>query len=392
MMSVRYIKNVSLVLSVLMMCSLLGGCGAEKTQETVNSPVIEQQDTTNDEDKAIHKQAEESIIVTDSYGREVEVPKNVKTIIPLGNAPRMTTYLGIADRAVGIPQCESADSPIKAYAWISAPLWEDLPHVGNDALGAGEWYAEQIVACSPQLIICTYTGDVADDIQSQTGIPTIAVTSPALFSDEYNDSLRIIGEACGVSKRAETLIQYMKECLTDLENRTKDISDESKPTILAAGATFSGSHSIDGVYANYPVFKVLNVRDVAVGISEKSGGLLVDREQILEWNPDMIFFDAGSMEMIEADYDMDAAYFNQLKAVQNGELYQWPNSTWHYSNVEIPLVTAYYVGAMLYPDAFNDVDFEAKASEIFDMFLGEPDFLNVLEEHSVTYSKVTLGD
>ena len=377
-----------------MMSSLLGGCGINKTKERVNNQIVRQQDIANDEDKATTTDNRETktMIITDSYGREVEIPNHVERIIPLGDAPRMTTYLGLADRAVGIPQCETADSPIKAYAWISTPLWEDLPHVGNDSLGAGEWYPEEIVACNPDIIICTYTGDVAEDIQSQTGIPTIAVTSAALFSDEYNNSLSIIGEACGVSKRAEELTQYIEDCLADLEKRTKDIPDENKPTILAAGATFKGSHSIDGVYANYPVFKALNVKDVAIGISEKSGGLLVDKEQILAWNPDMIFFDAGSMEMIRADYDTDAAYFNQLKAVQNGELYQWPNSTWHYTNVEIPLATAYYVGAMLYPEAFDDVDFEAKASEIFNMFLGEPDFLDVLKQHSVTYSKVTLGD
>ena len=116
---------------------------------------------------------------------------------------------------------------------------------------------------------------------------------------------------------AEKLITYMDTCLLDLENRTKDIPDEGKPTILAAGASFKGGHSIDGVYANYPVFEVLNVKDVAVGISDKSGGLLVDKEQILEWNPDMIFFDAGNMEIVKEDYASDPKYFNDLKAVQN---------------------------------------------------------------------------
>ena len=47
---------------------------------------------------------------------------------------------------------------------------------------------------------------------------------------------------------------------------------------------------------------------------------------------------------------------------------------------------------MLYPEAFADVDFEAKASEIFDAFLGEPDFLRVLTDYSLCYGKVTLGE
>ena len=106
----------------------------------------------------------------------------------------------------------------------------------------------------------------------------------------------------------------------------------------------------------------------------------------------MIFFDVGSMNMVNDDYKADPAYFNSLKAVTDGKLYQWPNSTWHYSNVEIPLVTLYYVGGMLYPEQFKDVDFESKASEIFDTFLGEPDYLNTLKEAGAGYGPVTLGE
>ena len=85
------------------------------------------------------------------------------------------------------------------------------------------------------------------------------------------------------------------------------------------------------------------------------------------------------------------AYFEQLKAVQTGALYQWPNSTWHWSMWRSPLVSAYYTGSLLCPDAFADVDFEAKASEIFAFSWARPDYLTVLEEAGAGYGKVTLG-
>ena len=162
--------------------------------------------------------------------------------------------------------------------------------------------------------------------------------------------------------------------------------------VLGAAASFKGGHSIDGVYCKYPVFSILHANDAAKDVADKVGGVLVDKEQILSWDPDMIFFDAGNMELVNTDYAQDSAYFQQLKAVKNGELYQWPNSTWHWSNVEIPIVSCYYVGTLLYPDAFSDVDFEAKASEIFDMFLGQPDYLSVLEQAGAGYGKVSLGE
>ena len=47
---------------------------------------------------------------------------------------------------------------------------------------------------------------------------------------------------------------------------------------------------------------------------------------------------------------------------------------------------------MLYPERFADVDFEAKASEIFDMFLGEPNYLEIINASGSGYGKVTLGE
>ena len=85
----RYIKNFSLIVSVVMMCSLLGGCGSQQKEEQVNYEVSRKRDITQDEDKtqALKHKDKEMIIVTDSYGREVEVPTNIERIILM-----MTVY------------------------------------------------------------------------------------------------------------------------------------------------------------------------------------------------------------------------------------------------------------------------------------------------------------
>lgn len=335
-----------------------------------------------------------SRVITDALGREVEIPAEVKTLVPLGNTPRMISYLGLADRVVGIEECEIASSPIQAYAYAHADAWSKLPVCGTNAMGETAYYPEQIMIAHPDVILSTDTADVADNLQTQTGIPVVCVSQGTLFGEDYDQSLRILSDVCGVSERAEALIRFIDDCLYDLASRAAAVSDEGKPTVLGAGATFKGSHSIDGVYTNYSVFEVLAAHDVAEEIAGEGGssGVMVDREQILAWDPEIIFFDSGSMGLIRSDFAENPGYFEQLQAVENGRLYQWPNSTWHWSNVEIPLVSAYYVGALLYPEAFADVDFEAKASEIFDMFLGEPDYLSVLKEAGAGYGKVTLGE
>ena len=330
--------------------------------------------------------------ITDGAGRTVELPAEVTRIVPLGNTPRMITYLGLADRAVGIEACEIASSPLQAYAYVNLEAWSALPNCGTNAMGETAYYPEEIMLAAPDVILTTDPADAADNLQSQTGIPVVAVSQGTLFGEDYNESLRILGEVCGVSDRAEAVIQFLDDCLGDLARRTAGAGET--PTVLGAGATFKGSHSIDGVYTNYPVFQILSANDVAREVAGQTGasGVMVDREQILTWDPEIIFFDSGSMELLRTDYAENPGYFQQLQAVREGRLYQWPNSTWHWSNVEIPLVSAYYTGTLLYPEAFADVDFSAKASEIFDFFLGQPDYLRVLESAGAGYGSVTLGE
>lgn len=67
------------------------------------------------------------------------------------------------------------------------------------------------------------------------------MTDASLFSAEYEDSLRILGETCGVSERAKTVTEFINSVIADLRARTENIPDDDKPSILAAAATFKGA-------------------------------------------------------------------------------------------------------------------------------------------------------
>ena len=368
-------KTAAFLLAAAVALSLCA-CGASPAKETPESTGAEMETRT----------------ITDALGREVTVPATVEKIIPLGNTPRMITYLGLADKVVGIGDCEIAESPLQAYAYVNRELWKDLPIVGSDSMGETSYYPEELIQAAPDVIVCTYGLDTVQDIERQTGLPVVAVTDASLFTPEYEDSLRILGEVCGVSERAEAVVEFINTCIADLRARTENIPDDDKPSILAAAATFKGSHGIEGVYSNYAVFDVISVNDVTRGMTDTgvAGGLLVDKEQILAWDADLIFLDYSGVELVRQDMAESPDFYTQLKAFRNGNVYQCPNSTWHWSNVEIPLVSAYYMGSLLYPEAFADVDFEAKAAEIFEFFLGQPDYLNTLAEAGAGYMKLDL--
>jgi iron complex transport system substrate-binding protein len=330
--------------------------------------------------------------ITDAAGRTVEIPAKVERIVPLGNAPRMITYLGLANKVVGYSGSDPAKvTPVTAYAYANREVWADIPIVGTDSAGATAYYAEEIISVHPDVILCTYTGELADEIQTKTGTPVIVVPQGTLFGEDYEQALRLIADVCGAEERAEEVITYINDCLADLSNRASAVSDTDKPSVLGAAATFKGAHGIDGVYCKSAVLGAILANDVTEGLSDKASGVLIDKEQIIGWNPQYIFFDSGGVGLVQADYKEIPEFYAQLIAVENGNLYQYPSSTSYYSNVEIPIVNAYYVASILYPEQFKDIDFEAKANEIFKFFLGVDDYLDNLEAVGAGYCKVTLG-
>lgn len=331
----------------------------------------------------------ETRIVVDGLGREIEVPAKVETIVTLGNASRMATYLGLADKMITVTSGDNNDSVVMAYGYYNHDIWADLPVCSSG--GYGEINPEVIIEASPDVILCTFEEDIVANIEEQLGRKVVAAPQGTLFAEDYEHALRVFGEACGVSDRAETVIAFIQECLADLDSRTSSIADDDKPTALCAAATFRGGHGIAGVYANNAVFATVNAKDVTVGYIDAQKGVEVDKEQVLEWNPDLIVLDASNLGLVENEYAEDPAFFESLNAVKNGELYQWPNSTSNYTNVEIPLVNAYYIGSVMFPEAFADVDFETKAEEIFRFFLGHDGYLSVLNNAGMGYGSVVLG-
>lgn len=336
----------------------------------------------------------DSRIVIDALGREVEIPATVTAIVPLGNTPRMIAYLGVADMVVGISGFDAQTvSPLTAYAYVNKDIWAELPIVGTDSFGNTDYYPEVIISVQPDVILCTYTEDMVRDIESKTNIPVIAVGQGSLFGEDYEQALRILAEVCGVQARAEEVINYINDTLADLSARSKDIAQADKPSVLSAAATFKGAHGIEGVRLQDPVLSAVSANNIAADSAVSAAEAVeVDKEQILAWDADYIFCDYGGVALVQQDAKQNPGFYAELSAYNNGNIYQYPSSTSYFTNVEIPLANSYFVGTIIYPAQFSDIDINTKANEIFRFFLGVDDYMSVLAAYGASYGQVDFGD
>lgn len=352
-------------------------------------------------------------VVTDVWNREVEIPSEVSSIICLGSmAPRFAAYLDVVDMMVG---AEDVDIEKMSVRYDYSPVYHEqlktLPSVGPGG-GSGEnnGYAEAIIQAQPDVIIAGFNEDDCNELQAQTGIPVVSIRyrTKGFIDEGFYRSMRVFAEVVGAQERCEEVLAYVDACKAELNDRTKDVPDEDKPRAYTGAVTFNGRHGFAFTYVNFPAFTAVNALNVAdVMLEARTGeaaaeaaasgkayigndGFEVDLEQIIAWDPDIIFLDPGNMDLVNDEYANNPGFFDSLRAIREGQVYTMPSTNAAGPNVTYLLINAYYAGTVLYPEQFADINLEEKAGEIMEHMLGE-NFFDQMQEGGLYYGTITIG-
>jgi len=327
--------------------------------------------------------------ILDGNGREVEIPETVERVVCVGvGALRYTCYLDAQDLAVGVEEYETKPGMDRMYNYVNHDKFADLPAIG----GNGDPYVEEIINVDPQIIVMTPKASVDPEaLQAKTGIPVVVIPgSDTTLDDNAYETIRILGELYGKEDRAETLTEYLRGIEKDLNDRTAGVADEEKPSAYVSGVSFKGLHGFEGTEAGYGPFALIHAKNLA-DTTGQMGAFDVDLEQVLAWDPDVIFVDFNGLDLIRADYAAHPDFYNSLTAVREGRVYSQISFRSYASNLETALADAYYAAAILYPDQFADVDIEEKTGEIFQMLLGSNPY-NDLKEAGYEFRQITIGE
>ncbi len=352
-------------------------------------------------------------VVTDVWNRQGEIPYEVKSIICLGSmAPRMGAYLDAVDMMIG---AEDRDIEQMSVRYDYSPVYHDqlkqLPSVGPGG-GSGEnnGYVEQIIELSPDVILAGFDEAGAQELQLKTGIPVVSVRyrTQGFLDEGFYRAMRVFAQTVGREERCEEVLAYLDGCREDLAARTRDVSHEEKLKAYTGAVTFNGRHGFAFTYVNFPPFTAVNAQNVADELLESqtgdaakaaketgkayigSDGFEVDLEQIILWDPDIIFLDPGNMDLVNEEYKNNRDFFQSLRAVREGKIYTMPSANAAGPNITYLLINAYYAGKVLYPERFGDVELEEKAAEIMEQMLGA-DFFEEMQQGGLYYGTITIG-
>ncbi|NMC10372.1 MAG: ABC transporter substrate-binding protein [Methanothrix sp.] len=334
--------------------------------------------------------AEETRTVVDGRGVEVQVPAEIKRVVTVSDGLIESTMfiLGEEDKIVGLGSISPQTVFNYTYPTVSGGTYEykdgmhpvaylyprirELPRVTES--GASMNF-EALSGLNPDLVILR-VGDTAlrsmesDDVQKTIktiealGIPFVVLKGPPCFDkpdlSKISDEIRIIGKIFGKEEKADKLAGYLESQTKLVFERTKDIPEAERPTVLVFGASptarkaggvgsVKGTDTIDSYFTEEIVH--------AKNAFRSTGQPTLSAEQLLSLNPDVIVLCTANgyhppEELYSAPYYQNVG---ELSAVRNRRVMSLPWTPGNTKRLEYP-IDIMVIAKATYPERFSDID------------------------------------
>ena len=315
--------------------------------------------------------------VTDQLGRQVTLPDHIDRVVVLQHQTlNLLVQLNAQNDIVGVLSSWKKQLGPQFARFMPAitalPMPGDLTQVN----------LESLLALNPQVVfVANYApAEMIQQIQT-AGIPVVAISlredaageqnkmNPTMGNEEqaYNNGLkqgiRLIGDVVGKQKEAEALIDYTFTARAKANAPVADIAQDKKVRVYMANPDLNtyGSGKYTGLMMEHA--GALNVASASV-----KGARQVSLEQVLQWDPEVIFVQDRYPEVvkqIETDPNWQA-----IDAVKNHRVWLMPEyaKAWGYPMPEALALGELWMAKKLYPERYKNVDVEAQAQDYYQRF------------------------
>jgi iron complex transport system substrate-binding protein len=293
----------------------------------------------------------------DSAGRHVVLPDRIGRIMPAEPnaevlvfvvAPRSLVERG---RVLGRGSPQAGRPPVIDWAARSTPA--------GMAEAARRFGPDLIIDAGP---VTPDRAIFANQVTQLTGIPYILVEDSFARMPKV---LRTTATIVGVdSRRIHDLFIYAEHAIADLHGRLLIRPANERPHVYFARGPDRMTTALPGSPAGEAIDEAgaINV----AGALGRGSEARVSREQLLEWNPEIIIAD----ERGAYDAMLRNPAWRRLSAVRNKRVYLQP--TYPFGWIDDPsgvnrLIGLYWLSTLFYPDATQE-DLRASTCDFYDKF------------------------
>ncbi|QGY31709.1 ABC transporter substrate-binding protein [Pantoea cypripedii] len=318
-----------------------------------------------------------SRVVTDQIGRQVTLPDKVDRVVVLQHQTlNLLVQLNATDKIVGI-LANWKQQLGDGYATLVPELNHkamlgDLTHVD----------VESLVALHPQVVFVTnYAPKEMIDKISALGIPVIAISlrhddagqqgkiNPSMQDEEqaYNQGIKegitLIGEVVNKQQQAKALIKAAfagRQLVTD---RLRSVPEQQRVRAYMANPDLTTYGS-----GKYTGLMMAHAGALNVAASTIQGFKQVSMEQVIAWNPQVIFVQDRYPQVV--DEITHNPQWQTIDAVKNHRVWLMPEyaKAWGYPMPEAIGLGELWMAKKLYPEKFRDIDMQKQADQWYQQF------------------------
>lgn len=309
--------------------------------------------------------AGKTVPIKDTAGRTVEVPENPQRIvsIPVVMPPMLYAVDGSGKRIKGMHPVTKSAVKNSVLARM-APNLLDVPT--GFIKGGFKVNIEELMKLDPDLVFQISPEKKEIEKMEAAGIPVLA-TDAGDFYNYYTGYLRMLGQVLNREERANELKTTFDDTLKQIEGTVASVkpADRPKGLILFNAERLMATGS--GSFANYWLEKTGAI-NAAAEIKTSPRGATVGMEQILVWNPDVIYITNFCKTMPEdlIKNRIPGQDWSAVKAVQEGRVYKIPlgEYRWYPPSADSALMLK-WMASKNHPALFADMNIETEIKDHF---------------------------
>lgn len=367
-------------LIIICFCLSLGACKKE-----ADSPVestVQAADTTPESTLKTEAEAETVMeaetefapfTVTDMGGREITIEAPIKKAYA-------SNLIGILFLKTLAPEVIAGyTNPVSESEKEFIPeKYQQLPYLGGWCSPNPTANIEEMVGKDIDVIFVTAAvnkkmKELAGNIQSQTGIPTVMVSYDLT---QLEEAYALMGKVLGKEDRAKKLGHYCTTELDQVKEKLEKVPDKDKVRIYYAEGD-DGLKTDPSGSMHTQVFDFLGVTNVADVAENSTNGIKgqssVSLEQVMSWNPQVIirnstYTKADPQKAVKEI--LNNPNWSNIDAVKNKKVYLTPSlpNNWIDRAPSVNRVLGVkWLANLLYPD-YMDYDIKKETKEFFQLF------------------------
>lgn len=315
--------------------------------------------------------------VIDQLGRQVTIPDRVNRVVVLQHQTlNLLVQLDAADDVVGA--LSSWKKQLGPEFERFSPRLATIPMPGD----LTQVNLESLLAEHPQVVfVANYAPPEMISQIEKAGIPVVAISlrrdaqsekgklNPQMNDEEqaYNlglqEGIRLIAKVVNRESQGEALIDYAFKQRETVGARLKDIPVDQRMRVYMANPdlTTYGSGKYTGLMMQHA--GAINVAATSI-----KGYKQVSMEQVLSWNPQVIFVQDRYPDEV-TKITRDPAW-QGIDAVKNKRVYLMPEyaKAWGYPMPEALAIGELWMAKQLYPQRFQDIDMNKAANDYYQRF------------------------